>query len=128
MQDNICFLHPLIVNHLEYNIQPHTRKNIMLNVVCSYSFQDISSTWDPSDWQCAIIKCCLLITPKKDDSFRLKMEVSAIFECNTRNREKNSNTDFKSIVQEEGINQFTEKLKPLIAELTKLFGYRELHI
>lgn len=128
MQDDYIYLHPLSVNHLEYNLQPHTRKNLLLFVESNYSFQDISSSWRSKDWQCAIIKCDLIIKPKKEDCFRLKMEVSAVFECNTSRCEKYRNADFISVIKEEGINQFAENLKSLIADLTKLFGYRELHI
>lgn len=128
MKDNSIYLHPLTVNHLEYSLQPHAKKNIILYVESGFSFQEISSSWVSSDWQCAILKCSLIIKPKKEDCFRLKMEVSAVFECNMRSIEKYYNSDFKSVIQEAGIHQFSNEIKSLVASLTKLFGYRELKI
>ena len=128
MQDDYVYLHPITVYHLEWNLQPHTKKPSNLDVVAKFSAQEISTLAKKTDWQSAIINCKLSIMSKNHSLFSLKMDASAVFECNLSKTEKYAGSDFEEVIKSEGSEQFMQQLRTTIASLTKILCYDELII
>ena len=115
-------LHPIIVEQLVFSAKNQPRGNVKLDVKSKFSVQDISEL--NNQQYMAIIRCELTIHSKDRETFSFVMNSSALLDC----KEIEPETNFKELIEKQGIPRFMEELRKIVADITQSLGCGVLNI
>lgn len=123
--DPLFHLCPLVVSDATYSATLNSEEPFNVEITQTFSVSDVPDRDGEGEEQVQrkLIFCEFRAKTDKasPDALSLAMKISAIFECN-------ENVNIKEAIQSHGIPMFTEKMRDLVSNFTKILGCGELKI